>query len=123
MANITYESGHDDSKEKLISLGGVMGSPGRGRVLELGGGAFVSAAKIPDNPKRISLLIQNLAINAIVAQQSDVQVLFPLPNTGYLVLSPGDSIQFDKDLPYTGALIVAAIPGNCTLEWLEISVP
>lgn len=115
------ENGHVG---ELVSLAGVPGKVFLGREL-------VYASYVPittttsqvlfNNPKRIAALIVNSGSTDIAIRLGTTPVIGP-PIQGML-LSPGGSLQIDKDLPWTGEVFVVFGASGGSLEVEEISVP
>jgi len=111
------ESGHNGVIE---SLGGVKNRPGFGRTSYYAThtlGVLDDLDILPENTRRISALIQNYGSGSVFINFS----------SGYagqgmrVYLSPGGSIQIDKDFPWTGYISARGILAT-TIIVNEISV-
>jgi len=104
---------------RLVSLGGVVGAPGRGRqARQLNNSVDNTGTKLimESNPKRLSALIQNIdAINMYIMFGDE------LYNYGFL-LRPYDIFQIDQNLPWAGS-VAGYAAAACTYRLLEVSVP
>jgi hypothetical protein len=111
------ESGYNG---KIISLGGVEGIESRGRQLNSGvlitDPAFILQV-LPDNPRRISALLQNsdaaIPLYIIFGDQSGNIAFY---------LAAGQPFQIDQNFPWTGAVYAGCAAGS-TLNFTEVSVP
>ena len=114
MSTIAYESGNAG---ELVSLGGVKGGKFKGRKFEIAAVTIPNgtAIVVPDNPMRISLLVENTDsvknLNIGLAGSND-----------YFTILPGGTIQIDKHFPFTGALYSTCPVATSTATWAEVSV-
>ena len=102
---------------QLVSLAGIMGGPGKGRVVA--SSAFILAGNIQvmsPNPKRISALILNgdpsINVNVFLGGTSGYAV----------VLGPLGSFQIDVNFPWTGEVDASPASGTPTISVNEVSV-
>lgn len=109
-----FEPGYNG---QLVSLGGVVGASGKGRVID--SSAFILAGAIQvlsPNPKRISALI----LNGDPANNANV---FLGDTNGFsVVLGPLGSFQIDINFPWTGEVDASPASGNPVISVNEVSV-
>lgn len=110
---IARESG---AFSKLVSLGGVVQTNGRGREMYHAQVTIPAAGVcvLNNNPKRISAIIQN--IGTVVHS-----ICFD-PNTISLYVYPGQSFQIDSDFPWTGEVFIYATGVVSTVQICEVSI-
>ena len=116
--SIYRETGHQGTP--IISLGGVPGLPNHGRIIR----KFWNNVLIPDvqitgdNPRRISCLIMSDA-----SSPDYLDICLGLNDgSNPITLWPGDSLQIDKDFPWTGAIYAYSSALGALLNSVEISV-
>jgi hypothetical protein len=117
-----YETG---SLVPLISLGGVTGRLGLGRVMDSGLITVTAGTMfyvLYANPKRISAIIIN---NGDTANPGAGVAVYVGENAqGPFFLSEYGTFQIDKNFPWTGAVYVAYIGAfTPVVAFLEVSVP
>lgn len=116
--NYERESGYEGL---LVSLGGVKSQLGRGRITRSFEGNITSTLKqmiLPNNPKRISAIIEN------IPNTTGIYLYISFTGTGLTVsLAPGGSFQIDQNFPWTGPVWAQpASVGTCYCGGLEVSV-
>lgn len=105
---------------QLVSLGGVLGAPGKGRQMFNHVFAMASGAVplLSPNPMRIAALIQNadttLAVLLYVGTTSTLQYL--------VTLNAGGSLQIDQDFPWIEYIWGSAASGAPAVLVTEIAV-
>lgn len=111
------ESGYNGS---LVSLGGVVGPPGIGRLSNYEyitfAGAVTAVSILPDNPKRIAAMLYVNGANPVVVYLSNnfVGMRFEL--------QPGDAFFINELFPWTGAIIgIATLATNMRVN--EVTIP
>ena len=112
---MAQESGYNGV---LISLGGVKGAPNRGRYTVANVRTMTAAPYpvAPSNSRRLSLVIANLHTDYM-------RVYFGRDfGTSYIQLQPGQSIQIDSDLPWTGDVYVDSPVSAGVVNYVEVSV-
>lgn len=104
----------------LVSLAGIKGQPGRGiQVANSGTQTVTTAMVIGNNGERLWMLIT-------IRHDStdDAIITFGSPaDTGGLRVRPGGSIQIDRNIPWSGAMVVAPASGTIYVNVIEASVP
>jgi hypothetical protein len=98
----------------IISLGGIVSQNQQGRDIESNQINVQTATVLAvDNPKRISLILQNLGtVNAVI--------VFPATGSG-ITLAPLGTLQIDHNFPWTGVVIGTASV-LCGISVTEVSV-
>lgn len=102
----------------ILSLGGVQSKNGQGRVVDSddvtqapGYPPFV----IPSNPKRISLLIQNVGdVTNPTAAGATIDVSLGGLDTIAIVLGPLGTLQIDSNFPWTDSIVITS--GNAAFS-------
>lgn len=117
---MSFEAGY---LGRLVSLGGIVGADGKGRVVKsttLASSANVTAI-LANNPKRIAALIQNGDTTnvAFVYLGTDTAGTF---TSNPIVLNPGGSLQIDVNLPWTGEVMIVTAAVAVSVVATEISV-
>lgn len=103
---------------QLVSLSGIKGQIGRGRQLDQQSYSMTTAARsvLNNNPSRISALLVNRGSSA-----GNVSLDFGANGTS-MALAPGQSLQLDQLLPWSGQ-VMAVAASTATLDVIEVSVP
>jgi len=118
MASNTQEPGYQG---RIISLGGIKGTQDHGRqaFIDVWTSTGTGYLTVPANSRRIALLLQNSLASSHRLRLS----LGDLPTVEALALQPGESIQFDQFLPWTGSVVMTSEAGSTTfINIVEISV-
>jgi len=101
----------------IVSLGGVVSQPGKGRQVESQQLTVTAVVVLsPDNPKRISMIIQNITTGTDI-----LLVYFGNAATYPFSLNPGGVLQIDRTFPFTGPILVQSVT-SCVMTSLEVSV-
>jgi hypothetical protein len=104
----------------LVSLGGIQGPQGKGRVIRSESTVAVSGEWLllmSANPKRISAIIQNLSATELLG------VYGGDPQANQIYLLPYGTFQIDKEFPWIGEVYIS--PGGVVpiiVGYNEISV-
>jgi len=114
MAEYREDVGYTGS---LVSLAGVISSPGRGLVTS-GVAPSITTEQIllPPNPRRVWAFIQNLSTTETVAVQLGILGSF------YVQLLPKGSLLINENFRWTGALTGVSLGGAATMRAYEASV-
>ena len=107
------ESGYQG---RLVSLGGVLGKPGRGRQIVPVAITVTTAEAIiaSDNPQRLALIIRNTGTETAYINLAG--------NTSF-PLKANEVFQIDYNFAWTGAIYAATNSSTTTVIGYETSVP
>ncbi len=110
--------------EVIVSLGGVKSTHGRGRIVSVDtanvGLATGATLLWPNNPLRLSALVQNISDGATVLLYIGSPFLTGTPQTLYLF--PHGSFQIDQDFPWTGPVYATTGGLAADIQFAEISI-
>jgi hypothetical protein len=112
------ESGHQGP---LTSLGGIIGIQNLGRKVTRSYptvGQTTNLQILPENLRRISAIIRNTSDTGYVF----LSLSGYIPDDLDIILYPGEYLQIDKDLPWTGSINGLAVTADCVCTVTEISV-